>query len=113
MSTALFAATMQSAHAGVIGTEQYLETLDRKAAVTRVEQVLARDEVQSELERLGVSTELAAERVAALTDDELMALAENLDNLPAGGSALGTLGVVFIVLLVLELVGVIDIFSKI
>jgi hypothetical protein len=112
-STALFAATLQYARADVIGTEQYLQSLDREAALTRIEGVLARDAVRGELERLGVDTELAGERVAALTDEELQLLAQELENLPAGGSALGTLGVVFIVLLVLELVGVIDIFSKI
>ena len=64
--------------------------------------------------------QLRAERVAYLrtvtadwTDEELETLASDLSSLPAGGSALGTIGVVFIVLLVLELVGVIDIFKKI
>jgi len=113
MSAALFAATLQSARAGVIGTEQYLQSLDREETLTRVEAVLARKEVKAELERLGVDTERAAERVAALTDEELETLAADLENLPAGGSLLGTVGVVFIVLLVLELVGVIDIFKKI
>lgn len=113
MSAALFAATLESARAGVIGTEQYLHSLDREEALTRVEAVLAREEIKSELERLGVDTERAAERVAALTDEELETLAGDLENLPAGGSLLGTVGVVFIVLLVLELVGVIDIFKKI
>lgn len=35
-----------------------------------------------------------------------------VDRLPAGGSALAVIGVVFVVLLILELVGVIDIFKK-
>ena len=39
-------------------------------------------------------------------------LAEDLENLPAGGSVLAVVGIVFIVLLILELVGVIDIFNK-
>lgn len=113
MSTALFAVTLESARAGVIGTEQYLESLDRETAITRVEAVLARAEIKAELERLGVDTELASQRVAALTDEELRTLSTELESLPAGGSVLGTIGVVFIVLLVLELVGVIDIFKKI
>ena len=52
-------------------------------------------------------------RIAALTDQELEQLAADLESLPAGGSLLGVAGVVFIVLLILELVGVIDIFKKI
>jgi hypothetical protein len=47
-----------------------------------------------------------------LSDAELIALAENLEELPAGG-LLGVLGVVFVVLLILELVGVTNIFTKI
>jgi hypothetical protein len=55
----------------------------------------------------------ANERIAALTDEELALLATELESQPAGGSLLGVAGVVFIVLLILELVGVIDIFKKI
>ena len=33
--------------------------------------------------------------------------------MPAGGNLLGVIGIAFIVLLILELVGVIDIFNKI
>jgi hypothetical protein len=36
-----------------------------------------------------------------------------MQDLPAGGSALAVIGVVFLVLLILELVGVTNIFTKI
>ena len=104
--------TLQTAQAGVISAQQYVAAFDRGAAMAKIDAVLARDTVQQELKRLGVAPEDAAARVAALTDQELELLAANLDELPAGG-LLGTVGVVFIVLLVLELVGVIDIFKKI
>ena len=106
--------TMQTvAHANVIGTEQYLDVVERRATLNRVDELLARAEVQQQLERYGVAPEEASVRVAALNDQELMLLAEKLEQLPAGGSALGTIGLVFIVLLILELVGVIDIFNSI
>jgi hypothetical protein len=50
--------------------------------------------------------------VAALTDEELRKLARQVGDAPAGGSALAVIGVVFLVLLILEAVGVIDIFKK-
>jgi hypothetical protein len=113
LSTAMVAASMQSAaYAGVISTEQLIGVIDRDAAIARIDAVLAREEVREELERLGVDAVQATERVAALTDQELQLLAEDLESLPAGGSALAVVGVVFIVILILELVGVIDIFSK-
>lgn len=100
------------ASADVIGAEHYLDTLDRQQALDRIDTVLARADVRAELERLGVDPADARERVAALNDRELALLAEEMEELPAGG-LLATIGVVFIVLLILEFVGVINIFSKI
>lgn len=102
-----------SAHAGVIGAEQFLSAVDRQVTIGEIDAVLARGEVRAQLELHGVDPAEAMMRVAALNDQELVELAENLETLPAGGSALGTIGVVFIVLLILELVGVIDIFKSV
>ncbi|HEX7080683.1 MAG TPA: PA2779 family protein [Gammaproteobacteria bacterium] len=102
-----------AAYAGVITTEQYLDVVDRQQALDRIDAVLAREEVQHELKRLGVDPAEAAKRVAALTDSELALLADNMESLPAGGDLLGVIGVVFIVLLILELVGVTNVFNKI
>ena len=41
-----------------------------------------------------------------------MLLHDRLEELPAGGSLLGALGIAAIVVLILELVGAIDIFKK-
>lgn len=112
-ASVLAAVPHNAARAGVIGTQQYLTAIDRDAALARIDAVLAREEVRNRLERYGVDPVAANERIAALTDEELALLATELENLPAGGDLLGVVGVVFIVLLILELVGVIDIFSKI
>lgn len=110
----IFASSLQhAATAGVISTQQYLAAVDRDAALARIDAVLARAEVRDQLERLGVDGVAADERIAALTDQELQQLATDLENLPAGGDLLGVVGVVFLVLLILELVGVIDIFNRI
>jgi hypothetical protein len=101
------------ARADVIGAEEFINVTDRREALGRIEAVLARAEVRQELERLGVDPEQASARVAALNDQELQLLAQQFDDLPAGGSLLGIVGIVFIVLLILELVGVINIFNKI
>lgn len=101
------------ARAGVISAESFVSTTDRRVMLDAVAESLAREDVQNALRRHGVDPTLAAERVAALNDEELMLLAENLDELPAGKGLLGTLGIVAIVLLILELLGVIDIFKKI
>lgn len=114
LAAAVFGSSLQSAaYAGVIGTQEYLSTLDRGEALARIDAVLAREEVKQRLEQYGVDSLAANERIAALTDQELSLLATELENLPAGGDLLGIVGVVFLVLLILELVGVIDIFKKI
>lgn len=101
------------AHADVIGAEQFIDGLDRRATLDRIDAVLAQSEIQRELERLGVDSADARERVAALNDQELMLLADRLEELPAGGDLLAIVGITFIVILILELVGVTDIFKKI
>jgi hypothetical protein len=63
--------------------------------------------------RLGVDPQTAVNRISALTPAELEQLRHQITTLPAGGDALAVIGVVFLVLLILELVGVTDIFKKI
>ncbi len=73
---------------------------------------MPRDEVRAQLEGFGVESSMAAERAAQLSDAELQQLAMNIDSQPAGGSALAVVGIVFVVLLILELVGVTNVFSS-
>jgi hypothetical protein len=114
LAASLLSASFQSAaYGGVISMQQYLTALDREATVARIDAVLAREEVRSKLEQYGVDPVAADLRIAALTDQELELLATELESLPAGGDLLAVVGIAFIVLLILELVGVIDIFSKI
>jgi hypothetical protein len=114
LCAAFLAASIQSAaRGGVIGTQEYISAIDREAAIERIDAVLAREEVRDALEHYGVDSAAANERVAALTDEELQTLADDLEGLPAGGELLAVVGIVFLVLLILELVGVIDIFKKI
>jgi hypothetical protein len=80
----------------------------------RIDEVLAREDVRGKLVELGVNPDEARLRIAALSEVELRRLEAGFDALPAGGdSVFWVLGVVFLVLLVLEIVGVIDIFKKV
>lgn len=101
------------AQAGMIGTEQTLSAGTRDQSLSTVQGYLARAEVQRQLEAWNLAPELAAERVAALSDAELQQLAAHIETQPAAGGAIAVIGVVFLVLLILELVGVTDIFKKI
>lgn len=100
------------AHAGMIGTERVVSADARASNLATVQQFIARDEVRSQMEGMGVDPAMAAERVGALSDAELQQMAFNIESQPAGAGALAVVGVVFIILLILELVGVINVFQS-
>lgn len=102
------------AMAGVISTQQALSAEMRSASETRVRSAFARDDVRQAMQQMGVNPAEADGRIASLSDAELIRLQGQLDRLPAGGdSGLVVVGIVFVVLLILELVGVINIFNRI
>lgn len=101
-----------SASAAVVGTDSAIASQDREDRIARINSVLARDNVRQQLEKLGVDPADAKARVAALSDAELLALDERMQELPAGAGALEVLGILLLVLLVLELVGVTDVFKS-
>lgn len=101
-----------SALAGMIGTRDVLEGQDRQAVLERIDRVLAQDEVRVRLMDWGVDPDQARMRAEALTDAELQVLAARLDSEPVGGNVLGLIGAVFVVLIILELVGVTNVFNR-
>lgn len=100
------------AKAAVVGTESLL-VYEQQGLKEELQAVMAREEVRSELVAMGVDPLQVEARIAALTDEELRQLQSRINDLPAGGGAIEIIGIVFLVLLILELVGVIDVFSKI
>ena len=110
--TLLNAGFMQSAQAGVVDTAAMMHTA-RDAHIAVIQSQLARDEVRAQLERFGVEPAAIDGRLAALSDRELAQLSERMQDTPAGGDGLlAVIGLTFVVLLVLELVGIIDIFKR-
>jgi hypothetical protein len=103
-----------AATAGVMGPAHYLPGQDRAGQIARIDALVARADVAEQLQRLGVSPADASERARLLTDEELRSLTERLDSLPAGGDSLfAVIGIVFVVLLILEITGVVDIFKRV
>lgn len=102
----------QVSGAGMIGTQAAVQGEARDARITRVETVLARQDVASQLVRFGVDPQAVQARVGNMTNAELLALEDGLDKHIAGGDAVAIIGVVFLVLIILEFVGVTDIFKS-
>jgi hypothetical protein len=98
--------------AGVIGTAEAIAAGSQSDSFGTVRAAVSRDDVRAKLAELGVDAVQLDGRLAALSEAELAMLADRLDEAPAGGGALEVIGIVFLVLLILELTGVIDIFKK-
>ena len=96
----------------IISTLSAIESQSRNESLATINAALTREEVRTEMTALGVDAAQIDARLAALTDSELRSMAERISTLPAGGDALAVIGVVFLVLLILEAVGVLDIFKK-
>ena len=101
------------AYAGLIGTEQFMSQqlveLDRET----IRNVLDRDEARTLLEKHGVTSEQAHERINAMTDEEVRHFAQKFEQLPTGGS-FGVVAAVLILVLLfiaLELSGKTNVFN--
>ena len=102
----------QFAFAGAISSQYLADAQAREANIARIEVLLASESVAQQFAALGVDVELVQERIQGLSDLELVTLQGQLDEQVAGGSALGLIGAVFVVLMILELVGITDIFKS-
>ncbi|HWP94488.1 MAG TPA: PA2779 family protein [Gammaproteobacteria bacterium] len=107
----VFSIWAPAAQAGAIGTEALLAAERGAAARATVATQLERASVRAELLALGVDPAVVEARLDTLTDEELVALAEQIETLPAGADSLiGALVFVFIVLLITDLLGYTDVF---
>ncbi len=102
-----------SAYAGLIGAGQMIASQEREATIARINNALHSEHVKHAMISLGVDAQDVQTRLAGLTQSELQQIDQEIKNLPAGGSVLIIIGAVFLVLLILELVGITDVFSKI
>ena len=82
----LFCLSVQSAYAGMIGTNQVISTASAQADRAHVLNVMGRAEVSSQLQSMGIDPQAAKDRVAAMTDQEVHSLAGQLETLPAGAN---------------------------
>jgi hypothetical protein len=103
-----------AANAALVSTEQVLEQRDGAAERARVLAFLDRAEVREQIVALGVDPIEAAARVRALSDAQVREIAGQLDQLPAGqsavGAVLGVILIIFLILLVTDLLGLTDVF---
>ena len=104
----------QSAMAAMIGTEVAIDAGQAQNAREYLNGFLAREDVRNALISQGIDPQEAKNRIASLTDEEARRVADQLEQLPAGGDFLVTLLVivflVFVILLLTDIAGYTDIF---
>jgi hypothetical protein len=96
----------------LISAEQVVQRAQSSQLHERLHAALDRSDVAAALAERGVSVEQARERVAALTDSEATWLLAEIDKAPAGasGELIGTLILVFVVLVFSDILGFTRIF---
>lgn len=92
-------------------TTQEVATASADQDRSLVVSTLQRQDLQDKFIQLGVNPADVEQRVAALSDEEVSRLADQIRSAPAGGvSVLGFLLVIFIVLLITDILGYTKVF---
>ena len=111
ISSVMFLGFTQSVQASMISTAQVVTAAAAAQNRAKVSATFERADVQAELQKMGISTDDARARVAAMTDEETASIAKQVDSLPAGGDGIvGTLVFIFVLLLITDILGFTKIF---
>lgn len=100
---------LPQANAGMIATQE-LTQAQSQADRARIVNFMEREDVRNQMVAMGVDGNMARERVASLSDEEVARIAGKLDQMPAGGDILGVLFAVFIILLITDILGFTKVF---
>jgi len=103
--TMLLSVPFQSAVAALVETEAMLDMSRGQEARETLKEFMVRENVRAAIVSQGVDPLEADARLNSLTDAEVIQLADQIDQLPAGGDVLGfAIAVLVIVILVLVII---------
>ena len=111
----LMVVPVQSVPAAMIDTEAIMDSARGREAREYLHQLMARKDIQSAIVAHGIDADEAWARINSLPDDEVIRIADQIDQLPAGGGLAEFLLIIilvgFIVLVILDITGVTDVFT--
>ena len=99
------------ANAAFVTTNQMVEKAYISIEKDQILSTLDRDDVRQVLIAKGVDISHVQARVAAMSDIEIQSLQQDLDSLPAGAGAGSVLVTLVLVFVVLDIVGVTNVFT--
>lgn len=106
---------VQSVFAAMIGTKAVLVDEEMQYAREKVRAFLDREDVWTALTAQGIDPLEAKARLDSLSDAEIQQISDRIDQLPAGGGVLEAVAIIaivlFLVLLILDMIGVTDVFT--
>ena len=111
---ALLSLQMAPLQAAMIDNDQLIAQSQHEVSKQQLLNSLDRQDIQAKLVSLGVDMEAAKHRINQMNNQELAQVAERFDQMPAGsggGSIIGALLVVFIVLVITDMLGATDVFT--
>ncbi|MEW6983463.1 PA2779 family protein [Colwelliaceae bacterium 6471] len=98
-------------NAGVVTSAQVIEQQRFELNKQQILAMVDSKDVQQKLVALGVTSEDAKNRINNLTPTEVMQLNKQMNNAPAGSGIIGIVVTVFVVVAVLDLLGITDAYS--
>ncbi|MEE2733025.1 MAG: PA2779 family protein [Pseudomonadota bacterium] len=102
-----------SAQAAMVTTGELATHTTQQQTQAQVLALLSQAEARDTLLNLGVDPADVEQRVQAMTPAELQAFSAQVEDMQAGGSAVGVIVLVFVILIVLDLLGTTNIFPAI
>lgn len=99
--------------AKMIDTDTYFSVQQYQDGKMQISEFISRDDVRAKLVEFGVDPFEAEQRIAHLSSEEVQLLQSRIADLPAGAGVIEVIGIVFVILLILELIGVTNIFTRI
>jgi len=112
--TLLIAVPYQPLLAAMVPTDSTIYDNKAEEARDHLKSLISRDDIRKSLLSKGIDPDEAKMRVESLTDSEAIAVADQIEQLPAGGGAIGVIIgaalIVFLVLLATDILGYTDVF---
>lgn len=110
LSLLLICAPISQAQAAIIANAQLFDQVQQANDKDALLQTINRVDVQEQLLGMGVSTAELESRINQMTQQEIVQLNQQINELPAGGDILGVIVLIFIVFVITDVIGATDIF---
>lgn len=110
LSFLLVFASMGQAQAAFVSNNQLIDQVQQANDKEALLRTIKRADVQAQLLDMGVNSADIESRVDQMTQQEISQLNQQIDQLPAGGGAVGLVVLVFVIFVITDVIGATDIF---